>query len=308
MPPAATRAQPPRTTPGTRAATPQNAADNEHIWIEPTERSTLAGAGLDTVAQVMATDAGRCLRALRDRENWRLDLPDGAGKSRGAFLKKHHVRGLGNWLRAKLGLRLPATAGRTEAENNDRLERAGIPAMRTMAFGERLLPSGLLESFVLTEELTGFTQLDHYLRKRFAELNTTQHISNPDNARQDASFARLSLRVAAIAGRFHRAGFNHRDLYCCHFFIREEAAGDFEVRMIDLQRVQHRTRLRRRWIVKDLAQLHYSAPREWVSCSRQLAFFKQYLGVERLRPQDKRLLRSVLRKRWFMERKLGPCT
>jgi heptose I phosphotransferase len=302
MPPAATRTQPARGTPAARAASPVNAAGEGQIWIEPAERAALAAAGLDTVARVMATDAGRCLRALRDRENWRLDVPDGEGKPRGAFLKKHHVRGLSLWLRAKLGLPLPATAGRTEAENNDRLERAGIPAMRTIAFGERLLPTGLLESFVLTEELTGFTQLDHFIRKRFTELNTASHAARE----QDAAFARLSLRVAAIAGRFHRAGFNHRDLYCCHFFIREDAVGDFEVRMIDLQRVQHRVRLRRRWIVKDLAQLHYSAPRERVSCSRRLAFFKQYLGVDRLRPQDKRLLRSVLRKRWFMERKLGP--
>jgi hypothetical protein len=42
-----------------------------------------------------------------------------------------------------------------------------------------------------------------------------------------------------------------------------------------------------------------------VSCSRKLAFFKAYLGVAKLRPQDKRLLRSVLRKQWFMELKLG---
>ena len=98
------------------------------------------------------------------------------------------------------------------------------------------MPTGLLESFVLTEELTGFTQLDHFIRQRFVELNTASRAASE----QDAAFARLSQRVAAVAGRFHRAGFNHRDLYCCHFFIREDAAGDFEVRMIDLQRVQHR--------------------------------------------------------------------
>ena len=63
---------------------------------------------------------------------------------------------------------------------------------------------------------------------------------------------------------------------------------------------------RRRWIVKDLAQLAYSAPRERVSCSRRLAFFKAYLGVRKLRARDKRLLRSVLRKQWLMEFKLGP--
>lgn len=303
MSPAATRTEPARGAPAPRAAASHAPGMNGEIWIEPAERAALLAAGLDTVGKVMATTAGRCLRALKDRENWRLDLPDATGQLRGAFLKKHHERRLLYWLRAKLGLRLPETPGRAEAENNDRLERAGVPAMRTIAFGERLLPTGLLESFVLTEELTGFTQLDHFIRKRFGELNTASHMA----CEQDAAFARLSPRVAAIAARFHRAGFNHRDLYCCHFFIREDAAGDFEVRMIDLQRVQHRQRWRRRWIVKDLAQLQYSAPRERVSCSRRMAFFKQYLGVDRLRPQDKRLLRSVLRKCWLMEMKLGPC-
>jgi len=64
--------------------------------------------------------------------------------------------------------------------------------------------------------------------------------------------------------------------------------------------------LRRRWIVKDLAQLAYSAPRELVSCRHKLAFFKIYLGVAKLRLQDKRLLRSILRKQGLMEMKLGP--
>lgn len=272
------------------------------IWIEAAYRGALATAGLDSVPLVMAGASGRCLRALRDRENWRLEIPGPSGELRGAYLKKHHERRLQYWLRAKLGLRLPNTPGRIEAENNNRLERAGIAAMRTIAFGERLHANGLLESFVLTEELTGFTQLDHFIRQRFEEFNSTAR----GPTAQHAAFEKLSRRVAAVAGQFHRAGFNHRDLYCCHFFIREDVAGDFEVRMIDLQRVQRRARWRRRWIVKDLAQLHFSAPRERVSCSRRLAFFKQYLGVDRLRPQDKRLIRSVLRKCWLMEYKLGP--
>jgi len=297
---ATTRTSPARSTLARHAA-PANEAGATELWISAEHRAALAAVGLDTVAAMMATADGRCLRALPDRENWRLEIADASGRVRGAFLKKHHVRSWTYWLRCKLGLGLPATPGRTEAENNDRLERAGVPAMQTMAYGGTLHADGLLESFVLTEELTGYTQLDHFIRQRFRELN-----ASAAQAEQDAAFATLSQRVATIAGRFHRAGFNHRDLYCCHFFIREIADGDFEVRMIDLQRVQHRTRGRRRWIVKDLAQLHYSTPRERVSCSRRLAFFKQYLGVDRLRPQDKRLIRSVLRKRWLMETKLGP--
>ena len=111
--------------------------------------------------------------------------------------------------------------------------------------------------------------------------------------------------MADVASRFHRQGYNHRDLYCCHFFIREPRPGDFDVRLIDLQRVQHRARWRRRWIVKDLAQLAYSAPRERVSRTSRMAFIKAYLGVSKLTTKHKRLIRRVLLKKWLMEWKQG---
>ena len=42
-----------------------------------------------------------------------------------------------------------------------------------------------------------------------------------------------------------------------------------------------------------------------MSCTRRLAFFRAYLGVSKLGPADKRLLRAVLRKQKLMELKLG---
>ncbi|MBI2824922.1 MAG: hypothetical protein HYX69_09580 [Planctomycetia bacterium] len=271
------------------------------MWVDDAHRATLARAGLDGFSAMLRTTNGRLLRALSDRENWRLDLAGPNGAPQGAYLKKHHVRRFGYWLRAKLGLGAPDSPGRTEAENIGWLSRVGIPCLKLMAFGERLHEDGLLESFVLTEELAGYTQLDDFLRQRFAELNTPARTGC-----RAAGFDRLTTRVADVAGRFHRLGYNHRDLYCCHFFIRERAGGDFEVRLIDLQRVQHRLRRRRRWIVKDLAQLAYSAPRQCVSRARRLAFMKAYLGVSKLSPADKRLIRGVLRKVWWMEFKQGP--
>jgi hypothetical protein len=116
---------------------------------------------------------------------------------------------------------------------------------------------------------------------------------------------RLIADVADVASRFHREGFNHRDLYCCHFFIREASRGRFLVNVIDLQRVERRRWLRRRWVVKDLAQLAYSAPRERISRTRRLAFMKHYLQTSRLRPEHKRLIRQVLAKQRTMERRLG---
>jgi hypothetical protein len=101
-------------------------------------------------------------------------------------------------------------------------------------------------------------------------------------------------------------GYNHRDLYCCHFFIKEGAPGEFQVNLIDLQRVQHRRRHRQRWLVKDLAQLAYSAPRDRIRCTDKIAFIKQYFGVRKLGIREKRLIRLILAKQQQMEHRLGP--
>ena len=272
------------------------------MWVDARDKEALARAGLATLEAMMATTAAQLLRALPDRENWRLELHDAQRGSRGAYLKKHHTRTWGQWLRAKLGAGTVATPGRVEAENIERLARDGIPAMRLMAWGEKLHRDGLLESFVLTEELAGYTQLDHFLPTRFAPQ--VHDGAKPRNRDLD----RLIRDVAALARRFHQCGYNHRDLYCCHFFVREDAPGEFRVNLIDLQRVQHRRHFRWRWIIKDLAQLAYSAPRDQISCAQKMRFIKAYLGVLKLRPIDKRFIRDVLRKKWFMERKLGAKT
>jgi heptose I phosphotransferase len=269
------------------------------MWIDHHFRSALDARGLSSFESMMTTSDGHLLRSLSDRENWRLELHPSHPEPRAAYLKRHHVRTMRGWLRAKVGAGPGQTAGRVEARNVARLSRAGIAAMRLIAYGEKLNPDGLLESFVLTEELVGFTQLDHFLRKRFA-------VREPHRpTRRDPALVQLIRDVAAVASKFHKLGYNHRDLYCCHFFIAEPATGRFKVNLIDLQRVEHRHRFRQRWLVKDLAQLSYSAPRERISWTQRMAFIKHYLGVRRLRPQDKRLIRHILAKHRLMERNLG---
>jgi lipopolysaccharide core heptose(I) kinase len=305
-------AKPPQSTAQTSIAVPRRSgspaetladarpsAEPHRIWVDPRDKEALARAGLATFDEMMATTDGQLLRALPDRENWRLELHEAQGGPRRAYLKKHHTRTWGQWLRAKLGAGAGATPGRVEAENIEGLARRGIPAMRLVAWGEKLHRDGLLESFVLTDELAGYTQLDHYLPVRFAPRSQDRPQA------RDRDLDRLTCQVAALARRFHECGYNHRDLYCCHFFIREDSQGEFHVHLIDLQRVQHRRRFRRRWIVKDLAQLAYSAPRDRISCTQKMRFIKAYLDVLKLRPIDKRLIRDVLLKKWFMERKLG---
>jgi len=273
--------------------------DGGRMWVDRRFREPLREAGLDRFEAMMATTQGRCLRALGDRENWRLELHDGHRGPRGLYLKKHHVRSLGSRIRAAVGAPPPATAGRVEAQNAGRLGLAGVEVMSLVAYGERLRRDGLVESFVLTEELAGYTPMDHFLMRRFPPLPEQR------KRRRDPHLLALIRRIAEIARRFHDAGFNHRDFYCGHFFVREPEPGRFDVKMIDLQRVQYRRRFRGRWIVKDLAQLAWSAHRHWISRTQKMAFIRHYLGVRKLRPEDKRLVRRVLGKQRRMQRRLG---
>jgi len=247
----------------------------------------------------MGWTEGKLLRALPDRENWRLEFHPAHGQLRGAYLKKHHVRTWLTWLRARFGAGPGWTSGRREATNVAMLAECQIAAMPLVAFGERLGTSGLLESFVLTAELHEHRPLDDFVRDRFSVASTS------GRCRRHGPWGVLLERVAEVARDFHRAGFHHRDLYACHFFVRENPMGQFQVNLIDLQRARHRRWGRRRWLVKDLAQLLYSAPRERVSRGDLLAGALTYLGVNRLGLTEKRFLRQVLAKARRMERRLG---
>ena len=274
-------------------------ATAKNVWMDSDFRGDLRAARLDSVKAVMASSDGRCMRVLTDRENWRLELSRRNGGSRGVFVKKHHVRTWLSRFRALFGLEPGQTAGRVEAENVGRLAVIGIASMRVAAWGERLHPDGRLESYLMTEELEGYRPLEQFFAEPFGQLEAHS------GATRNRDLRRLIRLVADIARRFHGAGYNHRDFYCCHFFVKESSSGRFDVRLIDLQRVQHRVRFRRRWLVKDLAQLSYSASRGQTKCTHRMAFMRRYLGVEKLRPRHKRLIRRVLAKQRLMEWKLG---
>jgi heptose I phosphotransferase len=274
-------------------------ADNGRVWFDCRFSEQLRRAGLTGFDQIMTRADCRCEKWLDDREVWhmRVRLPD--DQARGLYLKKHHVRSWGSRLRAFLGLQPAPTPARIEAANVAALSTEGIAVMRLIAYGERHRGDGLQESFVITEELENYAELHHYLRARFTLSPCARRSAG------DRDLARLISDVARIARRLHEAGYNHRDLYCCHFMVKDVPPVRREIRLIDLQRVQRRGWFRRRWIVKDLAQLAWSAPSCCIKRTHKMAFIREYLGVEKLRPADKRLIRAVLRKQRRMERRLG---
>jgi len=271
--------------------------DDGAMWVAGRYRRALEDAGLGDFEAVMTTLDARCLRVLEDRENWYLRVPRAGQRPLGMYLKKHRIRT--SWTRASARRWIApiASAGRVEAQNILALTALGIETMNLVAYGERLRTDGQLESFLLTEELEGYLELQDFVARRFPVARRGD--------RDECEFRRLVRQVAGIARRFHAAGYNHRDFNCYHFLVKETAPGEFDIRLIDLQRMQHRSRFRRRWIVKDLAQLACTAPAEHVRCRDKVAFLRDYLGVRRIGPRDRRLIRAVLWKEFLIRRRLG---
>ncbi len=273
-------------------------AGDGKMWLDPRFRSRLFQEGLVGFEQVMDKIDGQCLRLLPKRENWYLPPPDSCLGRGGLYLKKHRTRNAATVLRALLGCGPGETAARLEVKNVDCLSAEGIPVMRVVAYGEKMHRGGLVESFLLTEELDGYIDLHRFLTTYFSP----HRLAHPAVRHELKMLIRL---VAQVARRFHQLGYNHRDFYCCHFLVKRIGYARFDIRLIDLQRVQCRRMFRRRWIVKDLAQLAWSAPQASIGCRQRIEFIKHYLGVGKLTARHKRLIRSILLKQSLMQWRLG---
>ena len=100
----------------------------------------------------------------------------------------------------------------------------------------------------------------------------------------------LIKKIAELAKNMHSAGFGHQDFYLVHMFIKEQNNDEFF--LIDLQRLIIQKNLSKRWRVKDLAQLYYSAA-PFVDDSEIEMFWKIY--SENLE-NSKNLLSAINRK------------
>jgi heptose I phosphotransferase len=174
-------------------------------------------------------------------------------------------------------LTLPMLGARHEWDAILRFGAAGIATMTPVAYGRR---DG--RSFVVTAALDGCTKLSDLAR---------ESLGGPNHAQLRRE---MIAAVAGIARSMHAAGMHHQDFYLAHLLLRKGAESDEpRVYVIDLGRARAVRKLAGRWIVKDLAQLDYSAG--LLSRSERMRFLRAYLG-RRLDAGDGRLIRRISRK------------
>jgi len=248
---------------------------NEIFEVIPECEPLMAAHGLCDLDVVFAWDRGDRLdkQGLESwRQRWRVALTGPTTEGGTYYLKRFkHPPARRQIERWRAGHWRQSTAG-VEWDNARRLAGAGIPAAQAVAFGQEMIGPWEVRSFVLLREVPGEAL------ERWVPAHLPADDTEIDRRRRRARVDRLARLVAA----FHGAGFVHRDLYLSHVFIQPASTGDDDKPdkdsfcLIDLQRVFCPTWRRRRWAVKDLAALNFSAPAEQISRPERLRFLCRY--------------------------------
>ncbi len=164
-------------------------------------------------------------------------------------------------------------------------EKLGVPTMKLAACGQSGANPAAITSFIITDALEKTEDLEHFL--------PTLDVTDSEDVRLKRA---IIVKLAELAARLHGNGINHRDFYLCHFRLHtgngKPAADKLVLYVMDLHRVQQRASLPRRWQVKDLAALLYSALH---SCSKRpftLRDLLRFIAAYRHMPWRQSLIRD----------------
>jgi len=234
----------------------------------------------DPFAEVLRLD-GKVYRALEGRRTLRTEVG-----GQGYFVKIH--QGIG-WCEIGKNLltgKYPVLGAGQEWRALERLQQAGVPSMRAVAFGERGCNPARQQSFIITEELAPTIDLEQFC----ANWRTQP----PEPVLKRA----LIQEVARITAGMHQAGVNHRDCYICHFLLHLDpvpTVDNLRLSLIDLHRAQTRQKVPKRWRNKDLAGLYFSALEIGLTHRDKLRFLKTYFQrpLRDILQSEARLLRGL---------------
>jgi heptose I phosphotransferase len=184
------------------------------------------------------------------------------------FLKLHQGIGWGEVFKNLLQLRLPVLGASNEYRAINALRHLGVDTMSVAAYLSRGCNPAAIKSLIVTDDLVGTVSLEDYCADW------------ADSPPKFATRLKLFLKVADSARRMHEGGINHRDFYICHFHLDLDTLCEPSPRchLIDLHRAQMRPRVPRRWLVKDLAGLYFSAMDCGLSQRDLLRFIRHYSG------------------------------
>lgn len=262
------------------------------FFVDPEYEPALSKVGLDSTDSVFSFEAAANLdkpnlARFRSRAQFEVEAP-GSSNQEIVFLKRYDrppiLLQLKNWLCARKRM----SCGLLEYSSGHQLTALGINTPRTICCGEQWGALFEKRSFIITEKIPHAESLEKKLPYCFIQANG-RHLK----PRGD-----FITHLADFVKKFHQTGYRHRDLYFSHIFHSD----DGEFYLIDLARAFKPLLLSRRFQIKDIAQLHYSAPGSSFSNTDRMRFYLRYAGNAGLSREDKTFVRRVLKKARRMAR------
>ncbi len=228
------------------------------------------------------------LAQFRTRGQFEINLPqDGLTKT--LFLKRYDSPPIYVQLKNWLSTHRRQSCGFLEYETANELIMAGINTPKTVAYGQQRGSFFEKRSFIITEKLPNAESLERKLPVCF---------NGPVKGKNLKLRRSFIAQLASFIKKFHDTNYRHRDLYFSHIYYSDN--GIFY--LIDLARAFRPVLLRRRFLIKDIAQLYYSAPARYFSKTDRLRFYLAYLGRNKLTKDDKVFIHKVINKAESMAR------
>lgn len=233
--------------------------------------------GREVAARVPTQDV---YRQREGRTTLRLQLGD-----RGFFLKLHTGAGWREIVKNLLQGRLPVLGAVNEYRAALALEHLGVDTLSVAAYAATGGNPATRQSLLVSDELAGTVSLEAFCA-HWSSVPPAPHVR-----------MRLIARLADSARRMHEGGINHRDFYLCHFHVDPDTLATRTPRcyLIDLHRAQMRASTPRRWRVKDLAGLYFSAMDCGLTHRDLLRFLRHYssAGLRRALVEEAETWRRV---------------
>jgi len=295
------------------------AMSREFFFIDTDYKAAFGELGLTSVDAVFSFDAGKDLvksnlAPYRSRLKFEINPP-----STTLFLKRYESPPILVQLRNWLWARKRVSCGAFDIEPANQLAAAAIRTPKTICYGEQW--GGLFEkrSFIITEKIPNAESLERKLPEFFncqnaqekwatEDIEATEKIKNKELksvksvAKNKAEKLKLKRKfIAQLANfikKFHQRNYRHRDLYFSHIFY----GGNGKFYLIDLSRVFKPLVFGQRFRIKDISQVHYSAPAKHFSSTDRLRFYLNYTGHKKLTSKDKVFIHKVINKARRMAR------
>jgi tRNA A-37 threonylcarbamoyl transferase component Bud32 len=268
-------------------ARPQFEKISDSFFIDTDYRAALAGLDLTSFDAVFSFSSAKNLTKsnlapFRSRLQFEIDSSQFLPPTT-VFLKRYDNPPILVQLKNWLSHRRRISCASCEVEPIRELPAAGVCTPKIIAYGWQWGALFEKRSFIITEKIPDADALERKLPDCFNAPPITENLKS----RRD-----YIARFAAFIKRFHQTGYCHRDLYFSHIFYRTDGT----LCLIDLARAFKPVLMRRRFLIKDIAQIHYSAPAAYFSKSDRLRFYLAYTARNRLSRRDKAFIRKVLAK------------